>query len=423
MSDDLASVTSEVRLLLLDPERLVRATAGGAVRGRTPRWRRVELRPVEIKGGRHLQVVTYDDHQAFTHNHSWGADAASAVDALLAEPLGHWHVASTEGELGYRVSKGGRVLVTRTAHARTQQVAHDRSKQRMVDSAEPFLHELGVTDASGRIKPSRTDKYRQVEEFVRLLDAAVREARGAGRLTAQPLRVVDLGCGNAYLTFAAYRHLTEVLGLEVEMVGVDVKAQARERNAQIAERLGWSHAVRFVEGTIAAAEVALPVQVALALHACDTATDEALARAVGWGSELVLAAPCCHHDLQRQLRTAQAPPPYGLVARHSLLRERWGDLLTDALRVHLLRRAGYRTDVVEFIDSRHTPRNVLLRAHLTGASATDEQEQEYRRLVAEWAVRPQLERLLGPAAVPEPRPAGVQQRTFGGMITSGNELC
>lgn len=393
MSDELANANAELRQRLLDPERLVRGTAGGAIKGRKPTWRRVELRPVEIKGGPHLQVVTYDERQAFTQNHSWGGDAAAVVDSLLTEPFGHWHVATTEGELGYRVTKSGRVLVTRTAMARSQDVSHDRSKTRLVDSGEPFLHELGITDAGGRIKPSRTDKYHQVEEFVRLLDAAVRQAASAGRL-AGPLRVVDLGCGNAYLTFAAYRHLTGTLGLSVEMVGVDVKPQALHHNTEVAERLGWSEHLHFVEGTIAGVDVEPPVHVTLALHACDTATDDALARAIGWRSELVLAAPCCQHDIQRQLRTSEPPEPYGLVARHGLMRERWGDVLTEVLRVHLLRRAGYRTDIVEFVDSRHTPRNVLLRAHRTGAPVTEEQEAEYRRLTSDWGLRPYLERLL-----------------------------
>ena len=159
MSDELANANAELRQRILDPERLVRATAGGAIKGREPRWRRVELRPVEIKGGAHLQVVTYDERQAFTQNHPWGEDAAAVVESLLAEPFGHWHAATTEGELGYRVTKSGRVLVTRTSTARPQDVSHDRAKSRLVDSGEPFLHELGITDAGGRIKPSRTDKY------------------------------------------------------------------------------------------------------------------------------------------------------------------------------------------------------------------------------------------------------------------------
>lgn len=394
MSTDLATARGVVQQQLLDAERLVRATAGGALRGQRPRWRRVELRPVELKGGAHLQVVAYDERQSFTNNYSWGADAERAVSELLSEPFGHWNVARTDGELGYRVSKSGRVMTTRSATGQVRDVSHDRTKNRLVDPAAPFLRELGVTDRSGAVRKSRADKYHQVEEFVRLLDAAVRDARSAGRLQRERLRVVDLGCGNAYLTFAAYQHLTAGLGLSAEVVGVDVKDQARRHNAGVAERLGWSTDVQFVEGTIGDADVALPVDITLALHACDTATDDALARGVGWKSELILAAPCCHHDIQRQLRETTPPAPYGLVTRHGLLRERWGDLVTDALRAQLLRRVGYRTDLVEFVDSQHTPRNLLLRAHRTGSASTPEQEAEYRQLVDDWSLRPRLATLL-----------------------------
>jgi SAM-dependent methyltransferase len=398
VSDELATARQQVQERVLDADRLVRASAGGAIRGERPQWRKVELRPVALKTGVALQVVTYDERQAHTSNYAWGSEAEQAVADLLGEPFGHWHVATTDGELGFRVTKGARVLVTRSSVGRKREVAHDRVKSRLVDPASPFLRELGVTDRSGAVKKSRADKYHQVEEFVRLLDAAVREARSAGRLTGKRLRVVDLGCGNAYLTFATYQHLTQQLGLSVEVIGVDVKEQSRRHNTDVAGRLGWSDDLHFVEGTISAVEVETPVDIALALHACDTATDDALARGVGWASELILAAPCCHHDIQRQLRSTSAPAPYGLVTRHALLRERWGDVVTDALRAHLLRRAGYRADVVEFVDSQHTPRNVLLRAHRTGTTPTVEQDAEYRRLVSEWQVRPYLELLLERAA-------------------------
>ena len=395
MPTDLATARAEIQQRVVDAERLVRATAGGALRGQRPRWRRVELRPVELKSGSHLQVVTYDERQSFTNNYLWNTDAERVVHELVGEPFGHWHVASTDGELGYRVSKSGSVLVTRSSTGRARDISHDRVKSRLVDPAAPFLRELGVTDGSGVVKRSRADKYHQVEEFVRLLDAAVRDARDAGRLQRERLRVVDLGCGNAYLTFAAYQHLTAGLGISVELVGVDVKEQALRHNTNVAGRLGWSADVHFVEATIGDADVELPADITLALHACDTATDDALARGVGWKSELILAAPCCHHDIQRQLRAAAPPAPYGLVTRHGLLRERWGDVVTDALRAQLLRREGYRTDLVEFVDSRHTPRNVLLRAQRTGSASTAEQQAEYRQLVEEWSLRPRLADLLG----------------------------
>jgi SAM-dependent methyltransferase len=394
VGNDLHEVLTEVRELILDAGSLVKATAGGKRRGSSPAWVRVELRPVRIKAGDRLQIITFDERQSHTRNEPWGEDAAKALDALLAEPFSHWHVSTSKGELGFRVTKSDKVLVTRNSQGREQQTEHDRAKHRLVDPTDPFLRELGVTTAEGRVKAGRSDKYHQVEEFVRLLDAAVREGLAAGRLDRRPLRVVDLGCGNAYLTFAAYRHLTDGLGLDVELVGVDVKAQAREHNEAVAARLGWSQHVTFVEGSIASAAVSTPVDVVLALHACDTATDDALARAIEWEAPLVLAAPCCHNDIQRQLRQQETPVPFGMVTRNGLLRERLGDVLTDALRAQILRLNGYRTDVVEFVDSRHTPRNALLRAHRTGAPATPEHVAEYDTLVRQWHLEPRLAHLL-----------------------------
>ncbi len=394
MSDDLATARDEVRRRLLDADRLVSANAGGALRGENTRWRRAELRPVDLKEGSRLQVVTFDERQAFTSNYPW-TDAEAAVDDLLGQPFGHWHVATTDDEYGFRVTKAGRVLVTRSSAGRERRTAHDRSKSRLVDPAAPFLRQLGISDSAGHVKKSKADKYRQVEEFVRLLDASVRDAQTSGRLSGDRLRVVDLGCGNAYLTFAIYHHLHDVLGVAVDVTGVDVKEQARRHNTEVAERLGWAKDVRFVEGEIASVDVESPVDITVALHACDTATDDALARGISWHSELILAAPCCHHDIQRQLRAASAPSPYDLITRHGLMRERFADVLTDSLRVHLLRRHGYRADVVEFIDSKHTPRNALIRAHRTGVVATPEQNAEYTELITTWGIHPKLDDLLG----------------------------
>jgi hypothetical protein len=176
---------------------------------------------------------------------------------------------------------------------------------------------------------------------------------------------------------------------------VDVRADQRARNAALAERLGWSDRVDFVAGTIMESEVD-GADVVLALHACDTATDEALARAVGWNARWVLAAPCCHHDVAAQLRTGSAPEPYQPLVRHGILRERFADVLTDAVRAALLRLHGYRVDVVEFVDSVHTPRNLLLRARRTGAPATPELQAEYDSLIGQWGISPALARLLGP---------------------------
>jgi len=395
VTDDLHTALDEVCRRILDREHLVLAKAGGRRKDESPpSWTRAQLRPVELRSGARLQITTFDERQAFTANHEWGVEAEQAVTELLSEPFAHWHVASESEEFSFRVSKGGRVLVTRKQASHSAQTDHDRRKTRLVPLEAPFLARLGITAETGELKKSRTSKYRQVEEFVRLLDAAVGDARDAGRLANRRLRVVDLGCGNAYLTLAAFHHLRHGLGLDIEMIGVDAKDQARERNTQLSLDLGWDADLRFVEANIADVNIDEPVDVVLALHACDTATDDALARAIGWQAAVILAAPCCHHDIQRQLRAADAPTPYRPIVRDGLLRERWADVLTDALRASLLRQQGYRTDVVEFVDSEHTPRNVMLRAQRTGAQPSPDITRDYADLVSQWHVKPKLAELL-----------------------------
>jgi len=399
----LPDALAEIETVLLDPDRLVRAVAAGRRRGcDRPAWRRVELRPVDLAAGRRLQVVRYDQTQAFTANLAYGEQAVGAVADLLASPFGNWHVDTVDSTIQLRVTKGGDAQVHRAApRALAVQHEHDRIKPRILDPADPVFHLLGLTTADGVVKPTRQDKLRQVEEFLRALDPMLAslpdgqraEPGGDDQPTGGPIRVVDLGCGNAYLTFGAYRFLTAVRRLPVELTGVDVKAAARQRNTALARELGADAEITFVEGTIGNAPVEA-ADIVLALHACDTATDEALARAVRWQAPVVLAAPCCHHDIAAQLRGRPAPGPYDLVTRHGILRERFADLLTDALRAAILRLLGYRVEVIEFIESRHTPRNVLIRAVRTGVAPTAEQARDYRALVQEWRVRPRLAELL-----------------------------
>jgi SAM-dependent methyltransferase len=389
---------ARVRSLLLDPEALVSAVAAGRRRGIAPRWRRAELRYVDLKGGRRLQVTTYDDTQAHTGNEPPGAAAEAAVDELLGEPFGNWHVETATQVLQLRVTK--KLAASVHVRERLAEVAagrgHDRDKPRLLAAGDPVLVALGISTAAGEVKPSRQAKYRQVEDFLRLLDTSLSEAIVKGHLRRptpdEPLRVVDLGCGNAYLTFAAYRFLTGMRDLPVRLTGVDTKQQSRDHNRAVADRLGVD--VDFVVADIGEVTLDPPPEVVLALHACDTATDDALARAIGWGASLVLAAPCCHHDLARQLRATPARPPYTELLRHGILRERLADTLTDALRAALLRDHGYRVDVVEFVESAHTPRNTLVRAVRTVPSARPGAAREAAELAAAWSVRPRLAELL-----------------------------
>ncbi|MGW0435415.1 class I SAM-dependent methyltransferase [Micromonospora sp. NPDC003197] len=396
MPEPLDVVLAEVRGLLVDPG-LTRAVAAGRRRGQTPSVVRAELRPVALKGGSRLQIVTSDGHRPYTRNVMPGPETEAAVDALLAEPFGNWHVETADATVQVRVTKKGDAQVHRAAATRptTPPTGHDREKDYLLDPGDPLFAAIGGSAA----------KRRQVDAFLRALAATLPDDL-TGQLpgaATRPLRVVDLGCGNAYLTFAAFRYLTD-RGIEVDLVGVDVREDQRRRNTELATELGYADRVRFVAGTILDAEVDPAPDLVLALHACDTATDEALARAVRWGARWVLAAPCCHHDLAAQLRDRPPPEPYQLLTRQGILRERFADVLTDALRAALLRLHGYRVEVVEFVDSQHTPRNLLLRARHTGSPPTGQQRDEYRQLVTQWQVTPRLLTLLGAAEEPA-RPA------------------
>ncbi|WJK42197.1 SAM-dependent methyltransferase [Solwaraspora sp. WMMA2056] len=379
MSQSLTDALADIRALLLSPQ-LTRAVAAGRQRGRTPSVTRAQLRPVTLRAGTHLQIVTTDGTRPLTRNVAPGPPAEAAVDELLAEPFGNWHVETTDSTVQLRVTKKGAAQLHRSTadRAATAPAGHDRAKQYLLDPDDPLFTAIGASAA----------KRRQVDAFLRALAATLPDPLPTG-----PLRVVDLGCGNAYLTFAAYRYLVDA-GAEPVVTGVDVRTDQRRRNTALAAELGYADQVTFVAGTIEQAVVDPPPDLVLALHACDTATDDALARAVAWQARWVLAAPCCHHDIAAQLRRQPAPHPYGPLVSAGILRERFADVLTDTLRATLLRAAGYRVDVVEFIDSQHTPRNLLLRARRGGVPDSPAHQRAYAELVDQWNVTPRLQTLL-----------------------------
>lgn len=388
MPEPLAAALTSLRPLLLDSDHLVRAVAAGRRRGAQPAWQRVSLRPVDLKDGRRLQVVTEDGQGPRTRNEAYGgagadgAGAGAAVDALLAEPFGNWHVQTTTETVQLRVTKKGEAQVHRAVAANAQHTDHDRAKPHLIDPGDHLFAVLGAG----------ASKRRQVDAFLHMLAGVVDDA---ALPSDRPLRVVDLGCGNAYLTFAAYRYLSE--RGPVDVVGVDLRPQARERNNALSAQLGWADHLRFKEGLIVEAAVD-PADIVLSLHACDTATDDALAQAVSWQAPVILASPCCHHDLQRQLKAAPTPPPYALLTRHAILRERFGDALTDALRAALLRRVGYRVDVVQFVASEYTPRNTMIKAvRRTPDRDVADVVDDYDALVRGWGVTPYLQTLLADA--------------------------
>jgi SAM-dependent methyltransferase len=381
---------------ILDEERFVEAVFQGARRGAAVPWPRVTIRPVQVRGGRRLQFTTFDGAQERSRNLT--ADEARAqLDELLALPFNSLLARTTAETIRIQFSKKGRPIVHREPRDDRPiplDLAHDRAKPLILgeEAAAPFLSAISVATADGRVRADQQRKVRQINEFLRLIE----ETGEIDKIDAEPLRVVDLGCGSAVLTFATYHYLTAVKGHAVSMTGVDTKAHLMTRHAATAAQLGWA-GLRFEAARILDYHADAPADVVLALHACDTATDEALAQAIGWRSRLVLSAPCCHHHLQAQLSAELTPEPFRPVMRHGILRERLGDTLTDAFRALILRLMGYRAEVLEFVPIEHTPKNLMIRAVYTGARPTPALVAEYRALKAYWGVTPHLETLLGEA--------------------------
>jgi SAM-dependent methyltransferase len=259
-----------------------------------------------------------------------------------------------------------------------------------VSDSAPFLEAVGILTKGGKVKADRQGKFRQINEFLRLVEETGIFGEGVG----DPVHVADCGCGNAYLTFAIYHYVTNILKLPADVVGIDVKGDLLERHREKARALGWDR-LTFELGSIADFQPAVVPDVVVALHACDTATDDALARGIRWGSRLIMSAPCCQHELQQQLSHVPVPTPFRAVSRHGILDERLGDILTDTFRAAILRIMGYRTDVIQFVSIEHTAKNLMIRAVKTSESSNAHAVEEYLALKEYWQVAPHLERLLG----------------------------
>jgi SAM-dependent methyltransferase len=386
----------------------VRATFGGAARHAPSEWQRVVVRPVEVRGERHLQFAYFDGRKTVTKNHP-PAEAAAPLAELVAVGFAGVHLTTRTEEIDVRTTKKGKVSVGRRAGQRPAppETGHNRVKDVPLPEGREnkLLEAMGIVTRDGRVRPTMRAKFTQINEFLKHLLHTLDDSglKAAGR----PLDILDCGCGSSYLTLAAHHYLNEVLGVPARVLGVDVNEEVIRKSVGRAERAG-AGGLRFACGTIGGVDS--PADIVFALHACDTATDDALAQAVRGGAKLVLCVPCCHHALNKDLKSDGVLKP---VLRHGILRERAADLVTDAFRALALRIAGYRVDVVEFVSPEHTARNLMIRAvraprragspdaepaargEWTGKPGDAELVAEYRGMKQFWGVTPHIERALG----------------------------
>ena len=285
------------------------------------------------------------------------------------------------------VSKKGRQTIKVKKHPALEPVriqAHNRVKQYILKegTAVPFLVDLGVMNREGKIHNTSYDKFKQINRFLEFIEDILPKLSKDREVT-----ILDFGCGKSYLTFAMYYYLHQLQQYDVRIVGLDLKEDVIEKCSVLAKKYGYEK-LTFCQGDIASYEGVDRVDMVVTLHACDTATDYALAKAVAWGASVILSVPCCQHELNDQIQNKLLSP----VLKYGLLKERMSALLTDGIRAELLESKGYSTQILEFIDMEHTPKNLLIRAVHTGKKK--ENKEQLRACLDAFGLHPTLERLL-----------------------------
>lgn len=373
----------EIRDWITDLKSLHRAIISGSRKSLHPTFQRIDIRPVLIRDELYLQLVSHDGMRDQTKNVK---PEDFRVEELLDEGYANIRIERDSENIDIKITKKGKLRIHRESQRadREKDFSHNRNKDRRLEINDSIFQFLGISDKEGLLIPRQSDKFHQVDDFLRIIDPLIPE------LGSDEISIVDLGCGNAYLTFAVHRYLTKK-GLAVKVTGVDSRLDSIERNSKIVKAAGISDSVSFVASSISEFPIK-PTTLVIALHACDTATDDALAYAVRARAKAILVSPCCHHNLNQQISAPDEP--WKILLRHGITKERFADLMTDSLRAEILRLMGYRADIIEFVSLDHTARNLLIRAVLSDSHIKRSDFHNFDEQVKRWSINPYLQREL-----------------------------
>ena len=347
--------------------------------------RRINIRLVFVQGEAMYQFERLTQKQAFHENVKPQEAAAKALEWM--QNFRQADLWTKDRQYSFRITKKGKVLSNQRKldTELKAEASHDRQKKYLLPEGtviEPLI-DLGVFSKEGRLIKSMTDKYRQIERFVEMVEDAIKDEP-----KDRVLHIVDFGCGKSYLTFVLYYYLTKIRGQKVEMTGLDLKEDVIRQCAGIAEKYGYEH-LKFLHGDIADFSSDDPMDMVISLHACDTATDFALYHAISWKSRLILSVPCCQHEVCHQLSNDAIP---GLTD-YGIIKERMAALVTDGLRADILKAAGYQVQVLEFIDMEHSPKNILIRARYTG-KPNEKAREHVEEIINSLHIQPTLYKLM-----------------------------
>ena len=334
---------------------------------------KIKVRPVEIKGKRVFQCESFTKTQVF-HENLETEEAIERMDHAMSE---FRQMQLSSGDMDYTVllSKKGKVTIQkRKVEGRSccqLDVSHNRNKKYIMQEGipVPFLQDLGVMTQDGKIVRTKFDKFRQINRFLEFIEDILPQLDKKKEVT-----ILDFGCGKSYLTFAMYYYLHVLKKYDIRIIGLDLKKDVIQHCNELAEKYGYDK-LNFLVGDIADYEGVKNVDMVVTLHACNTATDFALAKAVGWNAKVILSVPCCQHELNQQMQNDLLEP----IMKYGLLKERFAALLTDGLRAEYLESAGYKVQVLEFIDMEHTPKNILIRA-VKGTETEQTKEKKLEKI-------------------------------------------
>ncbi len=347
---------------------------------------KVKVRPLLKRGELVFQLESFCNRQAFHENLSAG-EAADRIFEYM-QNMKQMQMETKQWNYTVLVSKKGKLTIKRKAQKNPNKQAdmnHNRKKQYILEEGTmvPFLRDLGVMTEEGKIVRTKFDKFRQINRFLEFIEDILPQLDKGREVT-----ILDFGCGKSYLTFAMYYYLHELKQYDIRIIGLDLKSEVIRHCNELSVKYGYEK-LTFLEGDIADYEGVDRVDMVVTLHACDTATDYALAKAVGWHAKVILSVPCCQHEINRQIENDVLKP----ILKHGLLKERFSAIVTDALRAEYLEREGYEVQVLEFIDMEHTPKNILIRAIDTGKKGKN--SKRIKDCEAFLNVEPTLGRLLG----------------------------
>lgn len=323
---------------------------------------KVKIRPVMLKEELFFQETIFQGTKVFHENYETG-EIAVRIENYLFQDFKQCEIEHTNEKATVLSSKKNKITVKRKRHTNKPDAAvfnaapsmeHNRVKNHLLKEGipVPFLIDLGVQNADGRIVRSRYDKYKQINRFLEFIQDILPVLPAE-----REIQIVDFGCGKSYLTFAIYYYLHELMGRDITITGLDLKSDVIEKCNQLSRKYGYEK-LRFLVGDIAKYDEIATADLVVTLHACDTATDYALDKAVKWGAKVILSVPCCQHEVNGQINCEKLKP----LLQYGIIKERMSALITDALRADLLKAEGYEVDLLEFIDMEHTPKNILIRA-------------------------------------------------------------